>query len=363
MQSQNSWLRLMAVAGLACVFLFAACESDADRIREINEADRTQAASSSPTATPTPLSAEIDLVDIQDGDCIDSTIEEGVTIESVVIVPCSGAWQYRVVNSFTVDNSNDYPGEDFFVRLAIERCDRRYTDFLYPLRESWESFWGLLAHREVDCLQQSFGLSAVDPQRLDRLVGLERLNAAECYNDAPETGGLLVELVDCSGDWEYRVLSSFTVADAPSYPGEDHFDLLASEQCDRRFAYFLYPTSETWALGDRTISCIQESFGLAASNPAKLDRLAGLYRLDTGECFNEAPETGGLMVELVDCSGNWEEQVVNIFSVSEDGRFPRDAYFQDQADQYCRTPWDYYYSPDSWSWELGEREVICVRTP
>ncbi len=259
MQSQSSWLRLMAVSGLVCVFLFTACESDADRIREINEAGRTQATSGAPTATPTPLSAEIDLVDIQDGDCIDSTIEEGVTIESVVIVPCSGSWQYRVVNSFTVDNSNDYPGEDFFARLAIERCDRRYTDFLYPLRESWESFWGLLAHREVDCLQQSFGLSAVDPQRLDRLVGLERLNAGACYNDAPETGGLLVELVDCSGGWEL--------------------------------------------------------------------------------------------------------QIVDVFSVPANDAFPRDAYFHDQAEQNCPTPWDYFYSPTSQSWVLGDREVICVRTP
>lgn len=463
MQSQSSGLRLVAVSGLVCIFLFAACESDADRIREINEADRaTQAASNAPAPTPTPLSAEIEAMEVQDGDCINSTIEERVTIETIVIVPCSGSWEYRVLGSFTVDDSKDYPIEDLFLGLAFERCDRRFTFILRPTSESWavgdrtlhclqrslglsasdpakldrmigrgllnagecfneapetggpmvelvdcsgdweyrvlssfaasdspnypsEYHFSLLADEQCDrrsvdflhppsvswalgdrtvrCLQPSFGLAASDPAKLDRLAGPYRLDTGECFNEAPETGGLMVELIGCSGDWEYRVLSSFTVADAPNYPGEDHLDLLAGEQCDRRFTYFLYPTRELWAVGYRTISCIQESFGLTASDPAKLDRLVDLNSLDAGECYNEAPETDGLMVELVDCSGDWEEQVVNIFSVSEDSGFPGDAYFQDQADQYCHTPWEYYYSPNIWSWEWGDRKVICVRTP
>ena len=463
MQSQNSGLRLMAISGLVCALLFAACESDADRIREINEADRaTQAASNAPAPTPTPLSAEIEAVDIQDGDCIDSTIEQGVTIESVVIVPCSGSWQYRAVNSFTVPSSVAYPGEDHFSLLANEQCDRRFTVFLHPTSESWalrdrtinclqESFglpandpakldrlvsglrlhigechneapetggllvelvdcsadweyrvlssftvadapnypgedhfillagkqcdrrsvdflfptsesWAL-ADRTLNCLQEGFGLAVSNPAKLDRLVDPYRLDTGECYNEAPETGGLMVELVDCSGDWEHRLLSSFAVADAPNYPGEDHFDLLAAERCDRRFTEFLFPASELWTLGDRTISCLQESFGLSASDPAKLDRLVALYRLDAGECYNEAPETGGLRVELVDCSVNWELQVVDVFSVPATGAFPGDAYFLDQADAKCPTPWDYFYPPDSHSWGLGDRKVMCIRTP
>ncbi len=368
MRLSKNWLRLVGVMAFTSIIVLAACESDADRIRSVNEADRTQSAPSAATPTsippstatptPTPLSATIDSVDIQDGDCIDSTIEQGVTIESVVIVPCSGSWQYRVVNSLTVAHPTDYPGEDYFSLLAREQCDRRSTEFLHPTSESWA-----LRDRTISCLQESFGLSANDPAKLDRLLGLDRLDAGECYNEAPETGGLMVELVGCSDDWEYRVLSSFAAADSPNYPGEDHFSLLAGEQCDRRFTEFLYPTSESWALGDRTVSCLQESFGLSTSDPAKLDRLVSVSRLNAGECYNEAPETGGLMVELVDCSGDWELQIVNIFSVSEDGGFPGDAYFQDHAGQYCRTPWDYFYSPDSQSWGLGDREVICARTP
>lgn len=97
------------------------------------------------------------------------------------------------------------------------------------------------------------------------MAAISRLNVGECYNPAPETGGLLVELIDCSGEWKYRVLSSVVVADSPVYPGEDHFSTLAGEQCDRRFTEFLYPTSESWAMGDRTISCLQGDFGLSAT--------------------------------------------------------------------------------------------------
>ncbi len=357
MRLSNNRLLVAAIA-FTFIFALAACESDADRIRSINEADRTQTASGTSTPTPTPLSAEIASVDIQDGDCIDSTIEQRVTIESVVIVPCSGSWQYRVVSSFTVADFPQYPGEDHFGQLALEQCDRRSTDFLHPTSESWA-----LKDRTISCLQKSFGLSGNDQANLERLVSASRLDVGDCYNEAPQTGGLMVELVACSGDWEYRVLSSFTVADSPEYPGEDHFGLLAGEQCDRRFTFLLYPTSELWALGDRTLSCLQESFGLSTNDPPKLDRLVGLDRLKVGECYNEAPETGHLLVEVVECSGDWELQVVDVFSVPPGDAFPGDAYFQDQANADCPEPWTYFYSPNNQSWALGDREVICVRTP
>lgn len=359
-------LRLIGVMALASLVLLAACESDADRIRSVNEADRTQTASSAATPTltplsaatptPTPLSAKIDTVDIQDGDCIDSTLGQGVSIESVVIVPCSGSWEYRVLSSFTVPDSQNYPGEDHLNLVATERCDRRSTFFLHPTSESWA-----LGDRTNNCLQESFGLSTSDPAKLDRLASTLRLDVGECFTEAPETGGLLVEVVDCSGNWEYRVLSSIAVADSAQYPAEDHFISLASERCDRRFAQSLFPTSESWQQGDRTLSCLQMGFGLSSNDPAKLDRLVSVSRLDVGECYNEAPETGGLMVELVDCSGDWESQVVDVFSVSFMGAFPGDVYLQGQAYANCPEPWHYFYAPSDQTWGSGDRKVTCVR--
>ena len=360
MSPLNSWPLLAAALVLMQIFTLAACESDAQRVREMNATERmqTQVASGTPAPSPTltPISAEIETTEIQDGDCINSTIEEGVEIETVVIVPCSGSWQYRVLNSFTAPGSGGYPGEDYFSRLAHERCDRHYFEFLYPIRESWA-----VMDRIVNCLQPSFGLSVSDRPKLDRLVSIKRLNVWECFNEAPETDDLLVELVDCSSDWQYRVLNSFTVAGSGGYPGEDYFSQLAYERCDRHYFEFLYPIRESWAAMDRIVNCLQQSFGLSVADRPKLDRLVAAHRLRVGECFNQAPEIGNLLVEVVDCSRDWESQVVTIFSVPRDYSLPGYAYFQEQAAQHCHTPLDYFYYPDDHSWRLGDRDIICVR--
>ena len=223
----------------------AGCQSDVSRIRGTNQA----------LSTPVPdtLSAEINSLEIQDGDCINSTLPEGISIETVVIVPCSGTWQYRVLGSFEVEDTDQYPGEGFYNQRALKSCDRRSTYFLYPLAESWE-----LGHREINCLQESFGLSHSDPSKLDRLVGGTYLKSGECFNEALETDGVLVELVDCSSDWQFRVLSTFNIADSDQYPGEDFFFQQALESCHREYTNYFFPPSESWSLGNRKVTCLQE---------------------------------------------------------------------------------------------------------
>ena len=165
---------------------FVGCDSEAQRIREIN------AGLATPVAESTPLSAKITTTEIQDGDCINSTLPYDIRIETVVIVPCAGTWQYRVVNSFDVADADRYPGKDFFKQRSYESCDRQYSDVLRPTIESWG-----LGDRTVNCLQDSFGLSVIDPGKLDRLVRASLLESGECYNEAPETDDLLVELAGC----------------------------------------------------------------------------------------------------------------------------------------------------------------------
>ena len=341
----------MGALALLLAFTLVSCQSDADHIRATNEASPTK------VVTATPLSAEIHTVDIQEGDCIDSTLPEGISIESVVIVVCSGPWQYRALNSFEVEDHDSYPGEDIISRLAYERCDRRYSYFLFPLAESWT-----LGYRTVDCLQHSFGLSINDPAKLDRLVRINSLISGECFNEALETDNLLVEVVNCSGSWEVRVLNSFHAADSDAYPGADFFRQLADESCGRQTSSRRIPSPEVWSVGDRTVICLQNSFGLSVSDPAKLDRLVRFESLDIGECFNNAPETHDLLVELVECSGDWELQVTHVFSVTQDDGYPGDDYFLSQAEQECDADWDFYYSPSVESWELGDRGVTCTKS-
>ena len=80
---------LGTVAILSTVLvLLTARDEDAQSVREAN---RTLAAPTATAEAPT-ASAEIQTTELQDGDCINSTIPDGASIDTVVIVPCSGDW-------------------------------------------------------------------------------------------------------------------------------------------------------------------------------------------------------------------------------------------------------------------------------
>ena len=288
-------------------------------------------------------------------ECFDEAPETGHL--SVELVSCSGEWQYRVLNSFTVEEFDRYPGEATFNQRAYKECDRHYSFFFFPLADSWA-----FGDRTVTCLQESFGLSRTDPGKLDRLVGSDRLRAEECFDEAPETGHLLVELVNCSSEWQYRVLNALAVEDLYQYPGKGLFDQRAYSECDRQYTSAFFPTADSWTLGDRIVTCLQEDFGLSGIDPSKLDRLVNSSRLNAEECFNEAPETEYLLVELVSCSGEWESQVLGRFLVPLDGAYPGDQYFEDLANLECDTSADYYFHPFVETWSLGDRSVICVKS-
>ncbi len=140
------------LALLAIALSTAACEDDAASVREANQ---TPAA---PTATATPtISAEIQVTELEDGDCVNSSIPEGISIDTVVIVPCSGDWQYRVLKSFQVADAEAYPDEDFFISQVSENCGRQTFSYLYPLAQGWG-----LGDRTVTCLQQTPALVISD---------------------------------------------------------------------------------------------------------------------------------------------------------------------------------------------------------
>ena len=157
------------------------------------------------------------------------------------------------------------------------------------------------------------------------------------------------------------MLNSFDVVDADRYPGEDYFGQLAHESCDRRYSYFLIPPTESWGFDDRTVNCLQDSFGLSAIDPGKLDRLVSVTSLSSGECYNEAPETDELSVELVDCSGEWEFRVLNSFDVADADRYPGEDYFGQRAHESCDRRYSYLLFPLAESWGFGDRTVNCLQ--
>ena len=166
-------VKICTAFGATLVLLWAliACGSDADRIREMNE----------DSVTSTSLGAEVSAMDIQGGDCISSALSEGISIETVEIVPCSGTWQYRVVSLFDVADSELYPGVEFFAEQASENCGRGNSFWMYPTTESWE-----LGDRIVVCLQEAPAPRSSEdaPAAPDEETAeiLEELTAEEVYS-------------------------------------------------------------------------------------------------------------------------------------------------------------------------------------
>ena len=145
----------MVVLGVGAMLLAAmltACQDDAQSVRDANQ---TPAAA---TEEGTQLSAEIQATELQDGDCVNSTIPEGISVDAVVIVPCSGDWQYRVLSSFQLADAEAYPGQDFIDEQAVENCHPLTTIYLYPLADSWGS-----AARTVTCLQAASAATPATP--------------------------------------------------------------------------------------------------------------------------------------------------------------------------------------------------------
>ena len=159
---------MLLVALLSITLSMAACEDDAQSVRQANE---SAAASTATAETPSP-SAEIHATELKDGDCVNSMLPDGISIDTVVIVPCSGDWQYRVLKLFQVADAEPYPGESFFLGQVSENCDRQTDSYPLPSAQSWEQ-----GDRTIMCLQQALELVISD-----LLEGLE-VNAEDLSDD------------------------------------------------------------------------------------------------------------------------------------------------------------------------------------
>ena len=187
------------------------------------------------------------------GDCIKSTIPERVEIENVVLVPCDGKWQYRVVDSFPIWSDN-YPSLSEFRRLGFTECDQRFSYIMHPGEEAWSAKDS--SDKSIECLQESFGLSLTDRGKLDRMVSDSSLQAGECFNDVPETEYRQVELVTCLGNWEYQVVEVISIPSDIPYPNDSYFKARADLDCDARTDNFIFPSLYTWEGGNRNIICL-----------------------------------------------------------------------------------------------------------
>ncbi|WP_436738743.1 DUF4190 domain-containing protein [Streptomyces sp. BBFR102] len=101
------------------------------------------------------------------------------------------------------------------------------------------------------------------------------LRVGDCF-DVPG-GGLEgetydVDKIDCARPHDGEVFGAFDLPDGDAYPGEDRIDAIADRRCtalvdgyagrsagdlpEDVFVYYYLPTPESWAFGDREVSCL-----------------------------------------------------------------------------------------------------------
>ncbi len=97
-----------------------------------------------------PASAEIGVLEIEEGDCVVSDLDGAVSLESVTIVPCSDVWQYRVTGVFDVEDRDRYPGGDALGDEALLGCGADAAYVVFPSAESWD-----IGDRTVVCFEEA----------------------------------------------------------------------------------------------------------------------------------------------------------------------------------------------------------------
>jgi hypothetical protein len=103
------------------------------------------------------------------------------------------------------------------------------------------------------------------------------LHIGDCAQNAPAGETTTVHVVPCSQPHGAEVYAEFTL-EGDGYPGSDQVDRFALGGCRSRVAayvgpepaqdydlYYLVPTTDTWAQGDRSVTCL-----LGGPNGAKL---------------------------------------------------------------------------------------------
>jgi len=103
---------------------------------------------------------EIEAIELEVGDCFNEAVEESLTVQSVMVVPCEEEHDFEVYYAFDLEDGA-YPGVAGIEDLWIAGCLDRFEGFVgLPFDESvldisaifpTEETWNGLDDREVVC--------------------------------------------------------------------------------------------------------------------------------------------------------------------------------------------------------------------
>ena len=233
--------------------------------------------------------------DVQVGDCLIEPSAEG-DIEEFEALPCEDTHDLEVFA--LVDHpdasSADYPGESSITDWGDEKCFQRFEGyvgaswassldldyfFIYPVEDAWsqgerELICTVTPYVEGDQLTGSMkgaGPSATE-EELDT-IDLFDLSVSDCFDE--DFGAAVVFDVltkSCEGlhDFEVYALPAHPAGATQAFPGDNDLDTFAESMCGEEFGqsveappgqnpdlafYYLYPTVESWQLGERVVIC------------------------------------------------------------------------------------------------------------
>ncbi|MFH8474220.1 septum formation family protein [Streptomyces sp. NPDC018000] len=130
----------------------------------------------------------------------------------------------------------------------------------------------LLSVGAVGC-SEALDSAEAGAKKVVRQRSVFSLATGDCYNpNSGKTEGeeLSVEVVPCKEPHKGQVVGEFKIDGESAYPGEDKTAQIADERCPveaQKFTpdtwalpkgvdvYYYYPTKESWATGDRAVSC------------------------------------------------------------------------------------------------------------
>ncbi|MFF5159021.1 septum formation family protein [Streptomyces sp. NPDC000348] len=132
----------------------------------------------------------------------------------------------------------------------------------------------LLAIGAVGCSDVSDAVdSAKDgAKKAARQRSVFSLDVGDCYNPNGKAEGTayLVEIVPCDEAHEGQVVGEFAIDEGKEFPGDDGVSTIADDRCPveaQKYApdtwalpegaalFYYTPTKESWATGDRAVSC------------------------------------------------------------------------------------------------------------
>ncbi len=202
-------------------------------------------------SNPSQLDRMVNTKTLKDGQCFNASEIE----ESAMAIPvnCNSNWEYRVLNTFSLPDYEDYPTPDQFRQQEIVNCHRAYDITYRPYPEGWS-----YGYRIVQCMQINPFTEDVDPATGNAALDMETqrllLKPGECIDIDISVNK--PALVNCDNNPTHHVTAKGEITLTGDYPSEEYILDRGEETCAENEVYY-YPDEFDWEYSARNIICLQ----------------------------------------------------------------------------------------------------------